>query len=164
MSRILAWLRDALLAISRPYAQGHLFHEDGSLYMQRWQLVRLGRWNLRLHDIRTADLDRHLHDHPWNFLSLVLAGGYIELRPVATDPCFVGDTERVIARHRLPGSVAFRRATDRHRIAHVRPGTVTLILTWPKVHWWGFFTPTGKVWWRDYPSCHATGHVPEDVQ
>ena len=158
MKRALAWLQDRLLAIAAPYDNGegvgHLYHADGSLYMGRYQVASAFGFVLRLHHIATADLDRHMHDHPWHFLSLVLTGGYVELRPKAITPCFDGDTERADARHRLAGSLAFRRASDRHRIAYVRADTWTLFLTWPRIQWWGFYTPKGKVYWKDYPSVH----------
>lgn len=159
MKRFLAWLRDWLLEHAEPYDNGdgvgHLYHADGTLYMARFQLAQRCGFVLRLHHIATHDLDRHLHDHPWNFLSIVLTGCYIEFRPATIKPCFDGDVETVTARHRMPGSIAFRRSTDRHRIAFVRDQTWTLFLTWPRVQWWGFYTPAGKIYWRHYPSVHG---------
>jgi len=67
-------------------------------------------------------------------------------------------------RWRRPWSLAFRRATDRHRITVVSPGTFTLFVTWRKVQWWGFYTPAGKIFWRDYPSCHAAGQTGEPIE
>lgn len=85
----------------RPYF--HLYHGDGSLYMERYWVVPFAKrdegcfvatwrkplhWLLqklgiavRLHCIHTPDLDRALHDHPWTFLSWVLIGSYTEERP-----------------------------------------------------------------------------------
>lgn len=97
-------LADKLIArsLARPYF--HLYHGDGSLYMERywlapftsekegcyvatwrepvvWLLQKLGI-AVRIHCIHTPDLDRALHDHPWTFVSVVLAGWYKEERPV----------------------------------------------------------------------------------
>jgi len=155
----------------------HLYHDDGSLYMERywlspfadakepgcyiaefrtnpfvWCLQKFGL-AMRLHFIATPDIDRHMHDHPWSFLSIVLDGWYIEARPWRIEPCFLPGSG-VEPRHfimRKRGSIAFRRATDRHTIDDIPVGGVwTLCITWPKCQWWGFYTPDGKVHWRDY--------------
>ena len=155
------WLTDLLIRIARRTPYFHLRHADGSLYMERFWLVRPGRWlpfAVRLHQIRTADYDRHFHDHPWNFVSVVLRGYYIERRPDEIDPCFgrYGDSDVELQHsvHRNQYSIAYRRCTDRHLIVWVAPGTWTLVITSRKRHWWGFYTPAGKVHWRDYESVH----------
>lgn len=148
---------------SRVYREGHLMHADGSLYMGRWRLFET-RWiSARLHYIASDDADRVLHDHPWNFMSLVLSGGYIEQRPITVEPCFPllrngqrADWEAVTLHPRTAGSVAFRRATERHRVVDVAPRTYTLFIYWQKTQWWGFYTREGKVHWRDFVSCHTT--------
>lgn len=143
----------------------HLHHSDGSLYMGRYWLrpYSADRPGIaaRVHHIATPDADRHMHDHPWDFVSLVLRGGYTELRPVAVEPCFEGEEERSFEVTRRAGSLAFRRATDRHRIVAVLPDTWTLFVTGPKRHWWGFHTPRGKVHWQDYVSAHNTAPIAE---
>lgn len=163
MKRFLHWLCSRLPV----HADGHLYHGDGSLYMGRWDFFRTKLFWPRLHHIATADLDRHLHDHPSAYFSLVLHGGYTEARPVTIDPCFswypAGPNsdelrEDLVLNERGPGSIAFRRATDRHLIVEVLPDTWTLfIFLGGKQHWWGFYTPRGKVWWKDYESCHDAG-------
>lgn len=162
-----SWLSSLVIrrAQRRVYTGGHLYHADGSLYMGRWSLFESSWLQVRVHHLATPDLDRHLHDHPWNFVSVVLEGGYAESRPVAVDPCFNGDAgaEDCWLTLRTAGSLASRRATDRHRITNVLPGTYTLFFTGPKLQWWGFFTPQGKVWWRDYPSCHAAGQCGDPI-
>lgn len=152
MLRFCRWLAD-LLPVTE---QGHLLHADDSLYMGRWEFFRTRLFWPRLHLIATPDLDRHLHDHPADFFSLVLHGGYVEDRPQTVDPCFDDNgVERTVTVVRGPGSFAFRRATDRHKIRIVAPNTFTLfIFSGGKRQWWGFYTPAGKVFWKDYPSCH----------
>lgn len=153
--RPLLALRDVALqaGLSRP---DHLLHADESYYMKRWWLIGTPEKKerpaaLRLHHIITRDLDRHLHDHPWPFFSLVLDGWYVEERPVSRNPCFDGDEEATYQVVRRAGDFAYRRATDRHRISAVSPGGVwTLIAIGSITHWWGFYTPHGKVYWRDY--------------
>lgn len=160
IGRFLGWCADRLIrrALRTPYF--HLLHDDGSLYMERYWLFR-SRWlSARIHHLCTPDYDRHLHDHPWTFLSVVLRGGYVELRPADIEPQFYDDgIEPAVVGARKAGSVAIRFATDRHLIQHVEPDTWTLFITLSKVQWWGFHTPRGKVHWRDYESVHNNGPI-----
>jgi len=118
-------------------------------YMNRWWLFNprwhLSRWPLkslpaiRIHQILRRDLDPALHDHPFDWRTIVLRGSYIE-EDVFGDlaPRYVGDT-------------CFRRATEFHNIIHVSPGGVwTLFICGRKVQRWGFLvgTPARKVWHR----------------
>lgn len=165
-----------LLACTQPYF--HLHHADGSLYMGReWLMPRAllepdpyeeGALKpldwlpaaVRLHMIFTPDFDREFHDHPWTFVSLVLRGGYVERRPTSATPNWRRDGEEdSYDTYRPPGSIALRRYTDRHRIISVEPDTLTLVIVFRKRQSWGFFTPRGKVHWRDYESVHNSGPV-----
>lgn len=156
---------DLLIERARRTPYWHLYHGDGSLYMGRYWLKphsdRRDRWAARVHHIATPDVDRHMHDHPWDFLSIVLRGGYTELRPLGAERCFEGEEEASYAVTRRAGSIALRRATDRHRIISVLPDTWTLFITGPKRHWWGFHTPAGKVHWQDYVSSHNNAPISE---
>lgn len=169
-----AWLIRRFIARacvpSREYRKGHLYHGDGSLYMGRWALFE-SRWlSARVHHIASEDYDRAMHDHPWAFVSLVLSGGYVELRPMCPDdPSWVrmGDLwrERWVGRWRGPGTLAFRRPTDRHVVKDVQPGTYTLFIYGPARHWWGFYTRTGKIHWQDFNAeITASIKVREEVQ
>jgi hypothetical protein len=44
----------------------------------------------------------------------------------------------------------------------VYPDTWTLMIYGPIRQWWGFFTPRGKVYWRDYPSVIANEHLDQE--
>lgn len=151
---------NALIRRAQRTPYWHLHHADGSLYMERFWLrpysEQRDRWAVRVHHLVTEDLDRELHDHPWDFYSVVLRGGYIEARPFGTEPDFgaLDGGERCRLIERRAGSIAFRRATDRHRIVAVLPDTWTLFITGPKRQWWGFYTRTGKVHWQDFESVH----------
>jgi hypothetical protein len=56
---------------------------EGS-YMRRF-IFRHPFGTVRLHNILRSDEDRHLHDHPFDFTSFLLSGGYTETTPC--DPC-----------------------------------------------------------------------------
>lgn len=151
IARLAQWLEARRLVVP-----DHLLHADGSRYMERYWIFSMPWLSLRLHRICTADLDRHLHDHPWPFVSIVLSGSYIEVRPVTRGPAFHGgECELTVSTHRRAGSIALRHATDRHRIVCVIGDVWTLIFLGPLRQWWGFYTVMGKIYWRDYASCHA---------
>lgn len=89
-----------------------------------------------LHFIARPDDDGAVHDHPWDFSSTVLCGGYLEQTADGADR----REERA-----LPGLARMRRATDLHRIAEVDDDTWTLVLTGRRVRDWGF-VPNGGAW------------------
>jgi hypothetical protein len=75
-----------------------------------------------------------MHDHPWNFWSLILSGGYDE---------YEGDA---LGFHtRKPGSLAFKYATEFHTFKLLKrhldgpeiPNT-SIVLTGPRVKKWGY--------------------------
>jgi hypothetical protein len=102
---------------------------------------------VRVHVILRSDNDRALHDHPWNYVSVILKGSYVEVTPGGF-------------KLRKPGSIAFRRATDKHRLVLV-PGesagddnVVTLFITTRSRQSWGFFPNADdlseKIVWDKY--------------
>lgn len=118
----------------------------------------------RLHHIQRADLDRDMHNHPSPFISIVLSGGYTERRPVGVDAIWRYVRERDfdsyvkreywqevgVTSFRLPGSIAFRRPSDRHLITSVLPDTWTLVIWFRKRAEWGYMTHRGFVPWKKY--------------
>ena len=153
-------------ALRTPYF--HLQNSDGSPYMNRYWLFRLfrtedrdhdggsdedtahGKIAARVHWIRSSDEGRVFHDHPWDFVTIILRGGYYELTPVDS---FSLDFRK---RWHGAGSVLFRRAADWHRllIDPERAGgeTWTLFIMLPKKQSWGFRVRGKKIHWRAYLS------------
>jgi hypothetical protein len=128
---------------------------DNAVYLRKLYLIRTPLFQVSLHWIRRPDPGRDLHDHPRNFVSVILRGAYAEESPRGSEPLWIEledgrphmNTRWTIRRQ---GSVAYRRATDPHRIAMVSPDTLTLVLWGPKRRPWGFHTPRGWVGWRIY--------------
>lgn len=127
------------------------FHLEG--YMERYWLKPFDEkgMNLRVHHILTSDNDRHMHDHPWPSTSIILAGGYWEILPAdqSQDPA-LDETHRIRV-WRGPGTVTSRKATDRH-LVELPDGKTSwsLFLMGEYEQKWGFYTPEGKVYWREY--------------
>lgn len=181
--RIADWLIER--AQRTPYS--HLQREDGSYYMRRFWLVPYNyipsfgptgcgwvSWRrplarilqhmniaIRVHHILAPDRDRHLHDHPWWWISVVLKGWYLEKIPEfqwPLDDLWGLGSEPGVIRMRGQGSYALRRPTDRHAITQIPEGGVwTLFITFKKVQTWGFYTEAGKVPHQVYESRHQVG-------
>lgn len=128
-------------------------------YMERYWIIKYSKWfpwSVRLHRILRSDNDRHLHDHPWRSISVILKGGYYERlpdsqyqMPVFDDDC--GD------HWRAPYSITWRRrATDRHQI-RLPEGTDcwSLFFMGRYENDWGFYTPIGKISRRRYYAMQA---------
>src|SRR5574341_86665 len=91
----------------------------------------------RVHHILRSDHGRDPHDHPWWFVSIILRGGYYEVR-------FDADGGSGEARWHGPGSILFRRATDLHKLMLPDGQTAwTLFITGKKCQTWGF-KPEGR--------------------
>lgn len=117
-------------------------------YLLRWHLVPRNRFlNVYLHKIVRSDDDRALHDHPWWSLSIILAGGYLEVTPKGS---FWRD----------PLDLVLRRATAAHRlvVGNSHP-CWTLFITGPRIREWGFHCPQGWRHWKDFTHPAAKGQV-----
>ncbi len=66
------------------------------------------------------------HDHPWTFITVVLLGGYAEIRCVGKEE------------PRRRGHIAFRRYKTVHKIRLFREGALTLCLRGPHRQRWSW--------------------------
>jgi len=101
-------------------------------YMRRW-VIKTPWFLLRLHHIMRSDNDRHFHDHPFDFTSLILKGGYIEYTP--------NNLPRMV----YPGDTVHRRAPDLHYLKLLEKDAWTVLITSPYYREWGFATEDGWV-------------------
>jgi hypothetical protein len=118
----------------------------------RYRLISSPWFGVYLHHLMRSDADRHLHDHPWAFWSLILWRGYCELEPLAgqgSAPMFVGTGERQRINRRPPLWLVRHLATDRHALELDRPAW-SLIWVGRRVREWGFHTEDGWVPWQEY--------------
>jgi hypothetical protein len=128
------------------------FHLEG--YMERYWLTPFSpdnSQNTRIHHILSSDKDRIFHDHSWESTSIILKGGYWEIMPgdQGQDPSF--DDINYISIWRAPGDVVSRKALTRHRIELPEGKTSWSMFIMGKYeNKWGFYTPEGKVYWREY--------------
>ncbi len=147
LKKLLNKLVDLLIAVAKRTPH---FHLDG--YMNRYFLIPETRFGaVRIHEILSSDDDRAYHDHPFWFVSIILKGKYMEFTPDYQDGIYCGDKIEV----RRAGSIAFRRASDWHRL-ELFPGlggkstpVWTLFICGPRKRKWGFLTSP------DYKTAHT---------
>jgi hypothetical protein len=113
---------------------------DGKRYMVRYFLTSTpegdatGTPGTYLHHIRCADVDRRVHNHPWEWANTrILRGGYVERRE------WPGERISGFIFSRKPGDRAALTPNVYHRITYVEPNTWTLFRAGPKHgRGWGF--------------------------
>src|SRR6202035_3956595 len=93
-----------------------------------------------LHYFCRGDDDASLHDHPWDFSTTILAGGYVEHRPPTAWNNAAGVGPEWDQRHLTwhAGDTIRHLAEDLHCVGKVNQGTWTLVRTGPKRREWGF--------------------------
>ena len=125
--------------------------DESDPYLTRWRIVHTPWFGVLLHKIQRPDGDPVPHDHPWNFGTLILKGGYTEQvvhRGIEGPIAY-----RVSRLHKWkPGSYHKMRRGAYHRIVKLAGGGPcwTLVLTGPRRGDWGFLTPEGHIPWKEY--------------
>lgn len=117
--------------------------EPDVVYLKRLRLIQTPWFGWYIHWIYLPDRDRDPHDHPWNFWSLILRGGYTEqvwqkwgAQRIRVDGhgAFLGEfVWKAFSWHKM----SIERA---HMIHRLQPGTVSMIFTGPRHRTWGFWT------------------------
>lgn len=162
-----SWMKSAALEC---VSNGH-FHaipnrtRTGPYMLRCWLSVPVAKasdgcaWDsgdsVLLHRFYAPDDDNALHDHPWDFSTRVLRGGYREfyttwgrLQPHERGPIY-GACERTLA----AGQGFDHCAEDLHAVGALLSSgpTWTLVTTGQRRREWGFH-PTGEAWvpWRKF--------------
>lgn len=117
-----------------------LYNPDDE-YLVRYVVFRTPWFGVQLHRINRQDNDRHLHNHPRVFWSLIVRGGYEE------EVIDGGRGYRPSYRRRWGvGSVHKTRLDAWHSIRKLlRYPTWTLLIVGPSRQEWGFLTEGGFV-------------------
>lgn len=126
--------------------------------------ARLNIGNVYLHHILRSDDDPDPHDHPWNFVSLILSGGYHDEQWFWNAPFTARWTyslDRLARQHHgfqlvKPRTIVRRKAEHIHRvILHLDDRgreipSWSLVFAGPYRRNWNFITARGPVVWWDY--------------
>jgi hypothetical protein len=128
--------------------------KTGALHFRRWSLLNTRWGSLYIHQIARSDEDLHMHDHPWDFWSLILRGGY-------TEQAMPEGKDFLILTNCVPGTLVMRKAKDFHRIKLLNPldSTWSLVWTGSRIHEpWGYHTFDGWVSNQEYRRMKREGY------
>lgn len=160
-----------------PFSKRIIKRDDGKPYLIRYRIFS-SRWlKIRLHHILLSDYDC-VHDHPWDFISIILKGGYWEHTPMreiiqhhapqlpwvmAQKGNWRENKESIWKRWYAPGSVLRRNAEYRHKIELETMRSIGSVESKPLECWslvfmfkrkrdWGFWMRNVFIPWRKYSS------------
>lgn len=134
------------------YRRLTLRRADGQVYLNRWGIGHDRIGGVLLHRMDAPDPGIDLHNHPWTFASIVLWGGYVELRAGSDDAAlcaalaeqYPATCTRGVVETRRPFSIRRMRLDECHTITRLlRRRSWTLVIKGPRRQGWGFFLPTG---------------------
>jgi hypothetical protein len=106
--------------------------------------------------------DACIHDHPWSFISFIYKGGYYEwtvLQGEFKDGMIwkqAPSGELLVRKWYRPGSLIYRPAKWAHALElkvdenGKEIPCSTFVMTLRVSRRWGFFTPLGWIYWKDY--------------
>jgi hypothetical protein len=130
--KMLLKIKDWLWRHSAPYF-------DITDYMRRRWVFVCPWFSARIHNILRSDHDRALHDHPFNYRTIILAGGYWE---------HLEDGSRTWYG---PGSIRWAKATTLHRLELPEGKDAwSLFFMGQRQREWGFQTTGPWVHWKEY--------------
>lgn len=124
---------------------------DGEPYLERYYVFLRDRdrfpFNVFVHKFLKSD-PTDVHDHPWNFFTVILRGGYWEWRPQFDNQ---GRKITEVAKWCGVGSIRRAGANTYHRI-ELDPGITcwTLFVPGIKRRDWGFLVQNKWVQWQQY--------------
>jgi hypothetical protein len=132
--------------------------DNRGTYLERWTLLDQPWCEIVIHHFCRDDADDP-HDHQWDFVTLILAGGYREERyaPGATTssaPTFITQTQL------NAGRIALRRAETVHRVFVDDSHAFTLCVRSRKRRRWGFWTAHGFIAAEPYINQHPPLTIP----
>jgi len=124
---------------------------DQEPYLERYYVLFKERvnfpYNVFLHKFLKSDPD-DVHDHPWNYASLILKGGYWEWTPVFDT---VGRKMNEVKTWRGAGTFRFGKMSTYHRI-ELDPDVTpwTLFFVGPRKREWGFLVNNKWIHYESY--------------
>lgn len=125
-----------------------IISREGIVHFRRFRLLETPIFRIYLHQILQADKDKHLHDHPWSFVALILKGHYEE-------KLLINGSSHKLNQCKF-GKIIFRKSTQFHCINNVFEPTWTLVFAHGKKREWGYQTELG---WIDHKTYRSLKNV-----
>lgn len=127
--------------------------KQGEVHFRRYRLLQTPWFAIYIHHILVSDQDRDMHDHPWNFTSVILEGAYREAS--SYPPIF----DKIYVRDYYSGDVIEHKAEDAHKITLVSNEVWTLVFTSGRNREWGYQTPAGWIGHKEYRQLKNEGKL-----
>ena len=118
-------------------------------YYRLWAIISKRFGSIRLHNWLADDDHRHMHNHPYAFVTIVLRGGYTD----------VTENGKEVVR---AFTWRYRPANHMHSVQDVIPNSWTLLITGPASQRWGFKVGS-KIIKRDKYFATLGHHNPCDI-
>lgn len=105
----------------------------------RWTLFNTPWFKVVLHRLDAETWHNDCHDHPWDFLAILLWGGYYEKLDSKQEIRSIGRRVAKSIWWRRPGSILHRPAETRHNVT-TKPGqpSWSVVVMGKKKRGWGF--------------------------
>lgn len=145
------WLRAIIRFL---FLTKEIISQEGVLHFQRYRFIQTPWFAIYLHGIFMSDMDRHFHDHPWEFWSLILRGSYRERYSCPPNHYAMHYG------HYRPGDVNHHIAEDAHMLALLTPSVWTLVLVKGRERVWGYQTKEGWIDFKSYRKRKREGTLP----
>jgi hypothetical protein len=132
------------------FMEKYVIGDPADPYLIRWRLFECPWFRIYFHRILKSDGDRDLHDHPYNFVSLIVKGYYWEKTQIPNPKFTHGMTRYGWL------SINRKKAHESHQIVLERdylgfPITAwTLMFAGRRLRTWGFHTEEGFIPYDDY--------------
>lgn len=124
--------------------------------IERTTIIGIAGFDLKYHRFYPGSSEDHGHDHPWDFVTMVLSGHYTD-----DGSRFFKVDGRMYEYHEheemTPGRVRYRKAEHVHRTHVGSNGCRTLVLTFPVRRKWGFWAHGRWMPWRDHEAIYGLG-------
>lgn len=140
----------AIKVDNEPYLDRYyLFGGDCKYFPNPRPLLSFLPFTVFVHNFKSGDKDRNLHNHPWKWaFSWMLAGGYREeYRDTSPDGKFI-----IKCRYVEPGSFNKFHANHFHRVDLLEKDAWSLFIVGTKQQSWGFWDIETNEFlnWKDY--------------
>lgn len=111
--------------------------QAGEVHFKRFAIFQIYNFcSLYVHFIYKSDKDPYTHSHPWNFLGVILKGGYLEQ---------IYKKDRYFYKKRTFGSILAGSRNYFHKIQKVFKPTISLFLVWGEYKPWHYNLETKLV-------------------
>ena len=88
-------------------------------YLERFTIFKIFNIHIRIHNILSEDKSTFLHNHPFNYFSFIISGGYTEE---------ISINGNIITKIHNKYKLLYRNNKTYHRIKFVEPNTKTLFV------------------------------------